>query len=135
MRQRIYIWIAVAIVLLLVFGSCGSVKYVPVESVKTEIEYRDRWQRDSIHVHDSIVIQSKGDTIFRDRWHTEYKDRLLRDTTYIYRTDSVQVPYPVERDLTWWQNVKQETVGIAIGVIIALCLIIVWLVYKNRKKN
>lgn len=114
--------------------SCRT-QYVPVESVRTEIEYRDKWQRDSIHVRDSIVIQSKGDTVFCDRWRTEYKDRCIRDTTYIDKTDSFQVPYLVEKKLTWWQNVKQETGGIAIGVIIALCLIIVWLVYKNRKKN
>lgn len=116
------------------FASCRSVQYVPVESVRTEIEYRDRWQRDSIHVRDSIMIRGKGDTVFVDRWHAEYKDRLLRDTTYIYRTDSVQVPYPVERNLTWWQNVKQETGGIAIGAIIILLFVIVWLVYKKRKR-
>ena len=115
------------------FTSCRT-KYVPVESVRTEIEYRDKWQRDSIHVRDSIIIQGKGDTIFVDRWHTYYKDRLLRDTTYIYKTDSVQVPYPVERNLTWWQFVKQEIGGIAIGGIVALLFVIVWLIRKGRKK-
>lgn len=113
--------------------SCRT-KYVPVESVKTEIEYRDRLQRDSIHVHDSTFMYVKGDTVFRDRWHTEYKDRTLRDTTYIERTDSVQVPYPVERKLTKWQSVKQEIGGIAIGVIVALSFVIVWLMRKSRKR-
>ena len=127
-----HILLAPFMCLFLLFG-CKT-KYVPVESVRTEIEYRDRWQRDSIHVRDSIVIQSKGDTVFRDRWHTVYKDKLLRDTTYIYRTDSIQVPYPVERDLTWWQRAKVQVGEIAIGVIIALCLIIALLIRKNRKK-
>lgn len=113
--------------------SCRT-KYVPVESVRTEIEYRDRWQRDSIHVHDSIHVREKGDTVFVDRWHTEYKDRNVRDTVYIEKTDSVQVPYPVEKALTRWQSVKQEIGGIAIGVIIALCLVIIWLIRKKRKK-
>lgn len=132
MKRLIYLIILLTLAICLT--SCRSVQYVPVESVRTEIEYRDRWQRDSIHVQDSIVIQSKGDTVFRDRWHTLYKDRLLRDTTYIYRTDSIQVPYPVERNLTWWQNVKQETGGIVIGAIIVLLFVIVWLVYKKRKR-
>ena len=114
--------------------SCRT-KYVPVESVRTEVEYRNRWQRDSIHVHDSIVIQSKGDTVFRDRWHTEYKDKWLRDTVRIEKADSIQVPYLVEKKLTWWQSVKQETGGIAIGAIIMLCFIIVLLLYKMRKKK
>ena len=113
--------------------SCRT-KYVPVESVRTEIEYRDRWQRDSIHVHDSIHVREKGDTVFIDRWHTEYKDRLVHDTVYIEKTDSVQVPYPVEKALTRWQSVKQEVGGIAIGVIIALCLVIIWLIRKKRKR-
>ena len=113
--------------------SCRT-QHVPVESVKTEIEYRDRWQRDSTHVHDSIHVREKGDTVFIDRWHTEYKDRLVHDTVYIEKTDSVQVPYPVEKALTRWQSVKQEVGGIAIGVIIALCLVIIWLIRKKRKR-
>lgn len=132
MRRLVY-FLIILLTLAIWLSSCRT-KYVPIESVQTEIEYRDRWQRDSIHVHDSIVIQSNGDTIFRDRWHTLYKDRLLRDTTYIYRTDSIQVPYPIERELTWWQSVKQETGGIAIGVMIALCFIIIYLIWKNRNK-
>lgn len=114
--------------------SCRSIQYVPVETVKTEIEYRDRLQRDSIHVHDSIIVRDKGDSVFIDRWHTEYKDRLLRDTTYVYRTDSVQVPYPVEKKLSWWALIKLQIGETAIGVILVLCFIIVWLAYKNRKK-
>ena len=113
--------------------SCRT-QHIPVETVKTKTEYRDRWLRDSIHVHDSIFMWMKGDTVFRDRWHTEYRDRLLRDTTYIEKTDSIQVPYPVERKLSWWESVKIETGGIAVGGIIVLLLIIVWLVYKNRHK-
>lgn len=128
------IYLIILLTLAICLTSCRSVQYVPVESVRTEIEYRDRWERDSIHVQDSIVIQLKGDTVFRDRWHTEYKDRFLHDTTYIHMTDSIQVPYPIEKNLTWWQNVKQETGGIAIGAIIVLLFVIVWLVYKKRKR-
>lgn len=127
------IYLIILLMLAICLTSCKT-KYVPVESVRTEIEYRDRWERDSIHVQDSIVIQLKGDTVFRDRWHTEYKDRFLHDTTYIHMTDSIQVPYPIEKNLTWWQNVKQETGGIAIGAIIVLLFVIVWLVYKKRKR-
>ena len=40
--------------------SCNSIKYVPIETVKINTEYRDRWLRDSIHVHDSIFMFMKG---------------------------------------------------------------------------
>lgn len=123
------------VVCCIVCSSCRSVQHVPVESVRTEIEYRDRWQRDSIHIHDSIHIRDKGDTVFVDRWHTVYKDKLLRDTTYIEKTDSVQVPYPVEKKLSRWQSMKMELGGWAFGIIIVLALIIVWrLVSKMKKK-
>jgi hypothetical protein len=131
--MKALIYLTISIMCSIWLCSCRT-KYVPVESVRTEIEYRDRWQRDSIHVHDSTFIYIKGDTVFRDRWHMEYKDRTLRDTTYIERTDSVQVPYPVERKLTKWQSVKQEIGGIAIGVIVALSFVIVWLMRKSRKR-
>ena len=114
-------------------SSCRT-QHVPVETIKTEIKYRDRWLRDSTYVHDSIYIREKGDTIFIERWHTKYKDRLLRDTTYVEKTDSIQVPYPVERKLSWWESVKIEIGGIAVGVIIVLLLIMIWLIYKNRHK-
>lgn len=121
------------VVCCIVCSSCRSVQSVPVESVRTEIEYRDRWQRDSIHIHDSIHIRDKGDTVFVDRWHTVYKDKLLRDTTYIEKTDSVQVPYPVEKKLSRWQSMKMELGGWAFGVIIVMALAFVgWLVYRCR---
>lgn len=53
---------------------------------------------------------------------------------YVSRTDSIQVPFPVERELSWWQSVKLQVGEIAIGVIIGLIIIIVWLLRKNRKK-
>lgn len=131
--MKTLLYLIILLTLAICLTSCKT-KYIPTETVRTEIEYRDRWQRDSIHVHDSTIVRDKGDTVFCDRWHTEYKDRLLRDTTYIYKTDSVQVPYPVEKRLTWWQSVKQETGGIAIGAIIVLLFVIVWLVYKKRNR-
>ena len=124
---------AFLLLLVLLLCSCGSTKYVPVETVKTEIKYKDRLQRDSIHVHDSIYVRANGDTIFVDRWHTEYKDRLLRDTVYIHQTDSVQVPYPVEKKLSRWQSIKLEFGEWAIGAIVVLCFFVIWLI-KSRKK-
>lgn len=123
------------IICCIVCMSCRNVQYVPVESVRTEIEYRDRMQRDSIHVHDSIFMYAKGNTVFRDRWHTEYKDRIIRDTTYINNTDTIRVPYPVEKRLSRWQSIKLELGGWAFGIIIGFALIIVgWLIYKMRRK-
>ena len=125
MRVLLYICIAFWLV------GCTKMGYVPVEKVRTEIEYRDRLQRDSIHIHDSINVYQKGDTVFRDRWHTEYKDRLLRDTINIYKTDSVQVPYPVDKivevnRLRWYQ---ETLMWIGVGALLVLML---WLIRRKK---
>lgn len=113
--------------------SCRSIQYVPVETIKTEVQYKDRLQRDSIHVHDSIYVRDNGDTVFVDRWHTVYKDKLVRDTTYINKTDSVQIPYPVEKKLTRWQFLKMELGGWAFGIAIAFILMVVGCIIYRRK--
>lgn len=128
MNLLIFLLVAVS------FSSCRSTRYIPVETIKEKVEYRDRLQRDSIHVLDSIFLWARGDTVFRDRWRTEYRDRLIRDTTYIHRTDSIQISYPVERNNSWWESVKLEVGGLAIGAIIVMLFITIWLAYKNRKR-
>ena len=132
MKQLIII--AIFLMVGIWFTSCKSIQYVPVETVKTNTEYRDRLQRDSIHIKDSVLMFIKGDTVFRDRWHTEYRDKLIRDTINITDTIKTEVPYPVEKKLTRWQAFKMDVGGIAIGAIIVLLIIIIWLVYKKRNK-
>lgn len=115
--------------------SCAHVKYVPVETIKKEVEYRDRLLRDSIYVHDSIYVREKGDTVFVNMWHTLYKDRLLRDTIYVNLTDTIKVPLPVEKELSKWEAFKIEIGGWAFGIAIGgILFIIVWLVYKKRRR-
>jgi len=131
-KMYILLWIATGLLLLC---SCKSIKYVPVETVRTDSLYITVHEKDSVHVHDSIYVREKGDTVFVDRWHTKYRDRQRTDTMYVARTDSVQVPYPVERELTKWESFKMEMGGWAFGVILsAVLFVIVWLVYKKRDK-
>lgn len=114
--------------------SCRSVKYVPVETVKTDSVYVNKWHRDSVHVRDSVFLLIKGDTVFRDRLKVVYRDKLVTDTSFIERVDTVRVPYPVEIPLSRWQRFKMEAGGIAFGGIIILVLVVVGrLVYKLRK--
>lgn len=133
MRQRMCILIL--FLLGIGLGSCRTTQYVPVETVRTNTEYRDLVKRDSIHVHDSVFLYMKGDTVFRDRWHTEYKNRLVHDTTYISKIDSIQVPYPVEKKLSGWESAKMELGGVMLGFIILSVLVFAWwMTYSVRKK-
>lgn len=131
MRQRIYIWIAVGIALLLLFGSCRSIRYVPVETIMTDSLYLSVHERDSIHIKDFVYIKEKGDSVIVDKWHTVYRDRRTRDTIYIEKEKEVMVPYPVEKELTWWQKTKLEIGEFSIGIILVLLIVIIWLVKKK----
>lgn len=81
-----------AIVFLFACTGCKTVKVVT--------EYRDRevvkveLQHDSIYMHDSIYIASRNDTVFRDRWHTEYAYKYITRVDSFVQIDSI--PYPVE---------------------------------------
>lgn len=135
MMKRLILYLIVFLMSGTCFTSCRSVQYVPVETVKTEIQYKDRLQRDSIHVLDSVFLKVKGDTVFRDRYRIVYKDKQIRDTAYIHKVDSVRVPYPVEKDLTRWQSIKIELGGWAFGMILALLFIIIGNIVYHRKNR
>ncbi len=129
MRQRVYIWIVVGIALLLLFGSCRSIRYVPVETIRTDSLYLTVHERDSIHIKDSVYIREKGDSVFVDKWHIVYRDRMIRDTAYIEK--ELEVPYPVEKELTWWQKTKLELGEFSIGIILILLIVVIGLIKKK----
>lgn len=131
MRRLIYIIILLTSAIC--FISCRT-QYVPVETVRTEYKYVDRLQHDSIYVKDSVRYYIKGDTVFAEKYLYRYKYLFINKVDSFTKVDSVQVPYPVEKQLTRWQQMKIELGGWAFGSIIVFILIIViWLV-RSRKK-
>lgn len=127
------------IVLIALLTSCKT-RTVVVETVRTDTTYISKQQRDSIWLHDSIYMKEyqQGDTIYvlRDRWHTKYIEKQVRDTTYIAKTDSVPVPYPYEvkvpRELNLWQKTLQRTGGIALILLLVWIGRTVWKIYTKR---
>lgn len=129
MRMINYI---LAALLLLAVWSCRTTEYVPVEVIKTDTTYINKVQRDSIYQLDSIYIRDKGDTILITKTKYIYRDKLIRDTVYASRIDSVQVPYPVEKELSHWQQFRLDVGGWAIASIIIL-IVTKWTIYKIKK--
>ena len=127
----------IGIVLCILFcllTSCSAIKYVPVETIKTDTVYKSKIQRDSIHVHDSVTIREKGDTVMIEHWQTRWRDRLLTDTVYSTKTEVVQVPYPVEKPLTKWQQICIDYGKLTMGATILLVIfVIVWIARKLKK--
>lgn len=106
----------VILVALLLVGCKTKERVVTVEKVRNDTTYITKHQRDSVWLHDSIHVKEelKGDTILLTtiKWHTKFVERATHDTLYQHKTDSVPVPYPVEklveRELTWWQQTRMH---------------------------
>ena len=115
-------------------AACKQVQYVPVETVRLDSIYLTQTLRDSIYKYDSIYVRDKGDTVFVDRYRYLFVDKLRRDTMYISRIDTLRVPYPVEKELTRWQQFRLDVGGYAIFAIVIVILIVVgYMVYKLKK--
>ncbi|WP_298111742.1 hypothetical protein [uncultured Bacteroides sp.] len=141
--------------------SCRSVKYVPIESSTDSIVVEKlvevQLPPDSSTIRALLECDENGKVVLS--WldiansknaqaqltidslgNLLAKLRTLPDTVYLPSKEVVvskkeKVPYPVERELTRWQQMKLELGGWAFGIIIAFSLIIVGLiVYKSRKK-
>ena len=113
--------------------SCSRVQYVPVETVKRDSMYINKLVRDSVFVKDSVMVV-KGDTVTEYRYRYVYKYVGKTDTAYIEKVDTVNVPYPVEKQLSKWERIKMDAGGYALFAIIITVLVTVGrIVYKLVK--
>lgn len=127
-------WVLIAVLAVMCIG-CKSVQYLPVETVRTDTCYVNKIRTDSVYVRDSVVVERGGDTIKVTAWRWRERYVVQRDTIYQSRTDSIAVPYPVERKLSRWEKMKQDIGGIAIGAFIAVVsAVVIWLNLKKMRK-
>ena len=125
------VMILIGLLLCALFSSCTTTKYVPVPEYHTDTVRISHNTRDSIYVHDSIMVQQKGDTLTIDRWHTQWRNRIVHDTIYQSKRDSIPVPYPVEvvkevpAKLTWWQQTRLHLANIVLWLLALLAVIYV----------
>ena len=82
------------VLLLLLLSSCGTAStsaIVPVHSATHDTLWLSKVKYDSIYIDRWQRIERKADTVFYDRVKTEFRYRLLRDTVYKTRTDTIPV--------------------------------------------
>lgn len=132
-------WGILVCLLLSLLTGCKTVKYIPVETVRTDTAYITKQQRDSVVIRDSIYVHEyqRGDTIYHDRiqYRDRWRDRWRTDTIYRSRTDSIAVPYPVEKPLTRWQRFCLDYGKMTTGATIALVLLLaIWAVKTTHIK-
>ena len=149
------------IILIIALCSCRSVKYVPVESTADSIVVEKlvevqlppdsatirallecdengkvvlSWLdiANSKNAQAQLTIDSLGNLLAKMKTQP---DTIYKPSKEVIVTKEVKVPYPVDKELTRWQQMKLELGGWAFGIIITAALIIVGrLVYKSRKK-
>ena len=129
-------WVLPLCWLLPVLAGCRSVRYVPVEAVRTDSVFVDRWQRDSVYLKDSVYVNrwAVGDTVFVDKVSVKYlyRDRWRTDTVAVVRRDSVQIPLPVEKPLGWWEQARLKAFWPLVAVVAALGFIVAWLARMRK---
>lgn len=123
--------------LLAVLTGCKT-KYVAVpEYHNVYVEKHDTLvHRDSIFEKDSVLIMMNGDTVTIYKTKIFYKDRWRERIVYrdSIRTDSIRVPYPVEKELTFWQKTWIKAGKMLFYGLVIICIIF-WLVYVLRARR
>lgn len=127
----VMLWMLVILLagfVLIGMGACRSVRYIPVERTHHDSVVTILYQRDSIYQHDSVFIRERADTVLVERWHTKWRDRVIHDTLYMSKADTIRVPVPVERKLTkaerTYITIGKWSVGVVAGLILAaICFI------------
>lgn len=136
MKYEHYFLNILTIVAIIFFASCKSVKYIPIENTKTE--YIDSEVEKIIQdtVKETRFVMVKGDTVVDIREIEKIKRIEVHDTTTIEKTDTISVPYPVEKKLGFWESTKIKCEGAVTLIIFVLVVaFIIWLIKKMRNKT
>lgn len=156
MKRKLLLYVCLALWLV---GCRTQTVYVPVESrseqrdstivrdsvaIKEKVSYRD-----STVIKDStvIVMDAQGNVTRmelyreRNRYRELYQEKselqAKYDSLLSVKNKEIQVPYPVEKKLTRWQQIKMDAGGYAISLlavagIIGLSYCVRWLIRRKR---
>ena len=124
------------VLLLLLLSSCkttsNTTDIMPVHSATHDTLWLSKVKYDSIYIDRWQRIECKADTVFCDRVKTEFRYRLLRDTVYKTRTDTIPVvkQVPVIRKERY---TPPSTKFLAYLGIIALGAISIFIIFKFKR--
>ena len=94
-KNRLLARLIAFILFLFLLSSCkttsNTTAIVPVHSATHDTILLSKVKYDSIYIDRLQRIERKADTVFYDRVKIEFRYRLLRDTVYKTRTDTVPV--------------------------------------------
>ena len=128
-----------------------------INSLREQLRQKESRTESLVHKEtekETVTVNNKGDTIGHKRDHTVYihlseKEQkeyeniitsqndtilMLRQQLESVKTDTIPMPYPVERKLTKWERVKMDFGGMAIGGLAVVVIAVVWLVFRKRRR-
>ena len=84
------------------------------------------WQNpEQLFVAQELINKVKSKCCgIKDKYKYLYKYQYVNKTDTLIKTDSIQVPYPVEKQLAKWQQFKLDLGGIAMLIIIVIVFIL-----------
>lgn len=157
-KQILYDWLAISVFFLwlaVLFTSCKEIEYVPVKEFHTEIEHHHDTirERDSTYHEKSTIIREVDSAAMakygvqlknaQRAWLVEtnelreqiWKLERLREEN-INKSDTVPVPYTVERKLNKWEQVKMDYGGFSMIVSLGIVIFgILWLYLRRTGRR
>lgn len=154
---RCYLYLVLALIACMLLCSCKT-KYIPVETIrevyinntdtfiqhdttKTEINtiLREARPEDSAMIANlGIRLQNNERLLIlmQNQLKEASKEKYIHKIDTFIKTDSVDIPYPVERTLSKWEQIKMDYGSFALGgTLIAVILLILQLVRWIRRRD
>lgn len=117
-------------------SSCSSPRPVVLERTLHDTVHINNIRLDSVYMHDSVYFESivKGDTVYRTKEITRWRDRLSikHDTVYAVREKSVDVPVPQERTVPLWIHILKGVYVLTLLVSLIYIVVMIWLIHRKK---
>lgn len=132
-RRNNYLLGLITIIIVTTIIGCSTKKVVSESDVQRVVIQHTDTLRDSVWVErthierDSVIVFQRGDTVYRDRWRTIYKDnaRGIERERVVVKYDTIQVSRDVviERKPSRWAQAKRDVAALCVGVLLSFLFI------------
>ena len=129
--------IAILIIASWLMGCKSQERVVTVYRHTTDTLIQTKVERDSIYAHDSIYVRDRGDTVWIERWHTRWRERLLADTVYVAKCDTLTRTETItkyrEKELSWWQKARLWIGNVVLIALFVAAAFLAWRIIGKFK--
>ena len=91
-------------------------------SVRTEFVWQVKQIHDSVYLRDSVFVEKKGDTIYLNKWRTQYRERLIHDTLIVTKADTLRIKEVANKEVVKSPSIFQMWRAYIIGAVAMLLI-------------